>query len=408
MDFSLTDDQRQLQELAERIVADRSGTEQRRALELTGEPFDRTLWDRLGHAGLLALSLPEEVGGAALGLCEIAVVLQVIGKAAARVPVAASSVLGALPIARFGSEAVRRRWLDRAATGEVVLSAALEEPGGDPRRPRAVAERQGSSWRLEGTKSFVPYGEQASAIVVSAMAGDEPTLFVVPRDVHGLTCRAQATTSGRPEAELCLDGVLLDADAELGTSSPKPSTSSLKPSTSSPKPVEPGVGRRAALGGAGDVVEWLLQRAAVALCMEIAGACRAALDLTAHYTAERHQFGKPIASFQAVGQRAADAYIDTQAVALTAWQAAWRLDAGLPAAEEVAIAKFWADEGAQRVVHACQHLHGGIGVDRDYPVHHYFLTVKHLATRLDGATTSLLRLGELMAAPVRYGAPATR
>lgn len=365
MDFSLTDDQRQLQELAEQILADLAGTDELRALELAGEPFDRRLWGQLGRAGLLALSLPEKVDGAGLGLCEIAVVLQVIGKAAARVPVAASSVLGALPIACFGSETLRRRWLDRAATGEIVLSAALEEAGGDPRRPRTVAERQGSSWRLEGTKSFVPYGEQAAAVVVSAMAGDEPTLFVVPRDVQGLSCRAQSTTSGRPEAELRLDGVLLDPDAELG---------------------------------AGDAVEWLLQRAAVALCMEIAGACRGALELTAHYTAERHQFGKPIASFQAVGQRAADAYIDTQAVALTAWQAAWRLDAGLPAAEAVAIAKFWADDGAQRVVHACQHLHGGIGVDRDYPVHRYFLTVKHLATRLEGATASLLRLGELMAA----------
>ena len=95
--------------------------------------------------------------------------------------------------------------------------------------------------------------------------------------------------------------------------------------------------------------------------------------MTAEYTKTREQFDRPIATFQAVGQRAADAYIDTEAIRLTAWQAAWRLAEGLPRAAEVAIAKFWAADGGQRVVHAAQHLHGGIGVDRDYPLHRYFL-----------------------------------
>ena len=85
------------------------------------------------------------------------------------------------------------------------------------------------------------------------------------------------------------------------------------------------------------------------------------------------QFDKPIATFQAVGQRAADAYVDTEAIRLTAWQAASRLASGLPAASEVAVAKYWAAEGGQRVVHAASHLHGGVGVDRDYPLHRYFL-----------------------------------
>lgn len=145
---------------------------------------------------------------------------------------------------------------------------------------------------------------------------------------------------------------------------------------------------------------WLVERLSTAFCLQVAGACQSALALTAQYTARREQFGKAIATFQAVGQRAADAYVDTEGVRLTAWQAAWRLDAGLPAAEAVAIAKFWADDGAQRVVHACQHLHGGMGVDRDYPLHRTFLLVKHLATRVGGSTASLLRLGALIAAGV--------
>jgi alkylation response protein AidB-like acyl-CoA dehydrogenase len=127
------------------------------------------------------------------------------------------------------------------------------------------------------------------------------------------------------------------------------------------------------------------------------GVCAEAVRLTAEYTKTREQFGRPIATFQAVGQRAADAFIDTEAVRLTAWQAVWRLSAGLPAEEQVAVAKFWTAEGGQRVVHAAQHLHGGMGVDRDYPLHRYFLWAKQLELGLGGGTRSLLDLGARIA-----------
>ena len=98
-----------------------------------------------------------------------------------------------------------------------------------------------------------------------------------------------------------------------------------------------------------------------------------------------------------VGQRAADAYIDTEAVRLTAWQAIWRLSEEIDATTEVAVAKFWAAEGGQRVVHAAQHLHGGMGVDRDYPLHRYFLWAKWLELSLGGATRQLLTIGKHLA-----------
>ncbi len=115
------------------------------------------------------------------------------------------------------------------------------------------------------------------------------------------------------------------------------------------------------------------------------------------YTKTREQFGKPIATFQAVGQRAADAYVDAEAIRLTAWQAAWRLAEGLAAEREVAVAKFWAADGGQRVVHAAVHLHGGVGVDRDYPLHRFFLLTKHLELTLGGATEQLRQLGAVLA-----------
>jgi len=127
------------------------------------------------------------------------------------------------------------------------------------------------------------------------------------------------------------------------------------------------------------------------------GVTERALRLTADYTSRREQFGRPIASFQAVHQRAGDAYIDVTAIRLTCWQAAWRLASDLPAAAEVAVAKFWASEAAHRVVYAAQHLHGGIGVDVDYPLHRYYLWAKRIELLLGSGTRQLARLGAELA-----------
>jgi 3-oxocholest-4-en-26-oyl-CoA dehydrogenase beta subunit len=161
------------------------------------------------------------------------------------------------------------------------------------------------------------------------------------------------------------------------------------------------VGGDQVLGGAppagADVVRYAVLAGTAALCCVQAGICAEALAMTAAYTTKREQFGKPIGSLQAVGQRAADAYVDTEVIRVTAYQAIWRLAEDLPAADEVAVAKFWAGEAGVRVLHACQHLHGGIGVDLDYPLHRYFLATKHIEHTLGTATRALLTLGDSLA-----------
>src|SRR5713101_977625 len=121
------------------------------------------------------------------------------------------------------------------------------------------------------------------------------------------------------------------------------------------------------------------------------------LEMTAEYTKTRVQFDRPIATFQAVGQRAADAYINVEGIRLTLWQAAWRLSEGLPARTEIEVAKYWASEGGHSVLHAAQHLHGGIGVDVDYPLHRYFLWGKKIEFTLGGAIQQLRRIGTALA-----------
>ena len=146
-----------------------------------------------------------------------------------------------------------------------------------------------------------------------------------------------------------------------------------------------------------EIVAWTSDRLAAAVCATQTGVCEEALAITARYVSEREQFGSKLGTFQAVGQRVADAYIDTEAIRLTSLQATWRLSEGLEAHDELMTAKFWAAEGAQRVVHAAQHLHGGIGMDLDYPIHRYFRWAKVLELTLGGASPSLLRLGASLA-----------
>jgi len=369
MDFSLSEEQQAAADLAARIFDDQLTSERFRAVDAEPDRFDRAVWSALAHAGLLGLSLPAAYGGAGLGFLETALVLEQAGRAAAPVPLLATVVLGALPVARFGSPTQQAAVLPAVIAGELILTAALIEPGGEPSRPLTTARREGDAWRLDGAKTCVPAAPLAGRILVPAdIGGGEVGVFVVDPATAGVTLTRLITTTRDPEGRLELDAVAVGADTLLGT------------------PAD---------GAA--IVEWIVTHATAALCSEMAGLCRRVVTLTAEYTRGREQFDRPIATFQAVGQRAADAFVDAQAIELTARQAAWRLSEGLEADDEVAIAKFWAAEAGQRVVHAAQHLHGGMGVDRDYPLHRYFLRAKQLELSLGGATPQLLRLGASIA-----------
>jgi acyl-CoA dehydrogenase len=372
MDFSFSEEQEAVRELAERIFTDLSTPERLRQFESEpdGDRFDRKLWGELAAAGLLGISLPEAVGGAGLGFVETGLLAEATGKRAAYVPTVETLAAAAAAVAEFGTEAQQQRWLPGVVAGETVLTTALVELGGTPSLPSVLAERDGDGWVLSGTKACVPSGTVADAVLVTArVEPDSVAVFLVETTADGVTRERQPTNTGQPEAVLTLSATPVGADALLGS-------------------VEDGA----------TIIEWLVQRSTTALALAQAGAAAAALALVAEYTKTREQFGKPIATFQAVGQRAADAYVDTEAIRLTAWQAAWRIDQGLPAEKEVAIAKFWAADGGQRVVHAAVHLHGGVGVDREYPLHRYFLMTKHIELTLGGATEQLLSLGAALAA----------
>ncbi len=379
MDFDLSDEQQATIDVAAKLLGDKATPDAIRDLEHRDDlRFDRDLWAAMADAGLLGIAVPSEHGGAGLGVLELALVLEEVGRHTAPVPALAALAFGGLPVARWGSAAQQAAILPGLAGGTTVLTAALVEPLGDVLRPSVTARREGGAdvgaghggWVLDGIRTNVPAGLVADLVIVPATTDDgEMGLFLVATDADGVRRERQDTTSGTPEAHLALDGVTIGAEGVLG-------------------PVD----------SDGTALRWLVEHATVATCAVMSGVAAEAVRITGEYTTGREQFGRPIATFQAVGQRAADAYVDAQGIRLTMLQAAWRLSAGVPADREVAVAKYFASLAGQRVVHAAAHLHGGTGVDRDYPLHRYFLVAKQLELSLGGASRQLVALGGILAA----------
>jgi alkylation response protein AidB-like acyl-CoA dehydrogenase len=279
-------------------------------------------------------------------------------------------VLGGSVLGEFGTDEQKNEWLAPVATGEMVLTGALVDPGSsDPGKPAARARRDGGGWVLDGEKRLVPAAEIARLVLVPAATDDGAGIFLVDPRTDGATLTRQETSTREPLFDLRMsgvrvaDGALLGGDARSG----------------------------------GDKTRWMYERAVVATCAMQVGVSERVLEVTSDYAREREQFGVPIGTFQAVQHRCADCYIDLEAMRWVTWRAVWMMSRGVPATREAMVAKFWAAEGGARIATAAQHLHGGIGSDVDYPTHRYFLWSKALELSLGSAMPQLARLGRELA-----------
>ncbi|MFD3927862.1 acyl-CoA dehydrogenase family protein [Streptomyces sp. NPDC058614] len=359
MDFTPTEEQAAARDLAARIFGDLS-THERLAAAGTGS--DAELWKALCAAGLVQAVTD-------IGLLGLVLLLEEQGRTTAQVPFAASCVYGLLAVEAHGSPEQRERLLPGIGDGTVVVSGAISAP---------AAVRAGSQGQLSGIVPVVPWLRDATHVLV---ADDRRRLWLV-RTAEA-TCEPVELTAPWSAGRLTLDGT---PGERLGGTTGEETSG--------------GTAGEEISGGAYDDVlatyDDVLATARTAFAGLQAGVCAGSLARAVEHTNAREQFGRPLAAKQGVQLRAADAYMDTEAIRVTAYEAAWRRDEGLPYATHALTAAWWASEAGRRVVHAGQHLHGGTGADLEHPVHRHFLWGRQLDAYLGCGSEVLQELGELI------------
>jgi 3-oxocholest-4-en-26-oyl-CoA dehydrogenase beta subunit len=361
MDFTTSEETNDLGGLVRDITESVCTPAHHKELDKLDERFDHTLWGKLVSADVLSAAAPESLGGGGFGVLEQTAILTALGRQLAAVPYLESVVLAAGALAKFGSQALQDEWAAPAVKGEKILTVALDgELGQGP----VQAQSNGAGFRLTGSRALVAYGPVADAFLVPAETDSGVKVFVVTSSDAGVSVTSLDTTGHGSVSHLDLQGVELGAERVVGGD---------------------------------DVVTWLRTHGLLGYSAFQLGVLERALEMTATYAREREQFERPIGSFQAVSSRLADGYIDVKALRLTLTQAAWRLSEDLPAELEVGSAAFWAADAGHRVAHTTVHVHGGVGIDTDHPVHRYFLAAKQSEFAVGSATGQLLRIGRELA-----------
>lgn len=370
MDFGFNEQQREVQALARKILSEQVSPGELASYDEYAQPrFDIALWQQLAAAGLAGVALDERHGGMGFGFTELALLVEEVGRTIAPLPVAGHCV-AALAVQRFAGQALQATLLPGAASGEILLSAALTEPlNEDPTAPLAVTARpEDGDLMLEGVKTAVAFGAQADRILLAARLGDDVAVLLLDPKAAGVSLEALEITSFEPRCDVRLDGARVPAADIICRT-----------------------------GGAA-VMNWLAQRATATICAHQLGAADCAMRMAASYTSERKQFDVPVATFQAVGHRMADCYIDIECLRLTTYQAVSLLDSEQPALTEVQIAKIWAGDTGHRVSYATQHVHGGTGIDREYPLWRYCLWLRQNEMTLGCSAAQVAALGQRLAA----------
>ncbi|HVI94938.1 MAG TPA: acyl-CoA dehydrogenase family protein [Anaeromyxobacter sp.] len=353
MQLSPNELQRAVRDTARRFARDRIAPVAAENDRLRRFPAD--LVRGLGELGLLAVNVPEAYGGSGAGAVAYALALMEVAAAdcATSVTMAVTNMVGET-IARFGTEAQRRRHLPRLASGEYLAGAfGLSEPqaGSDAGALRTRAVRQGDRWVLEGEKQWITSGDFAGVIVVWARTDAQPetrgvTAFLVEQGTPGLRVGRHEEKMGiraSTTVSLALEGCEVPDAARLG---------------------DVGDGFRIALAA--------LDGGRIGIAAQATGTIRAALEASVRYAKDRTAFGRPIAEHQAIAFMLADLRTEHDAAELLTLRAAAAKEAGRPFTREASMAKLYASEAAQRAVTRGVQIHGGYGYTDAFPAERLF------------------------------------
>ncbi len=373
MDFSFDDGQELFKRSARQFLETHCDKSVITELEASETGFSAELWQGMAELGWMGVVVPEDYDGLDSGLMELAVLLEEMGRAAMPSPFL-ETITATLGFLEAGTEAQKNTYLPKIAAGELVLTLAIEEPevNYDPRMISARAERKGDQYVLSGVKRFVPYATVADHLVVAARTSGNPgdekgiTLFLVEREASGIQFSPMKPMAGKL-FNVEFEAVTVAADSVLGEE-----------------------------GGAFPLIEKLQKTATALQCASMVGGAQKELEMTAEYLKVRHQFDRPIGSFQAAQHRAADMYIDANGARLAAYKAIWCLGEGMEADREVSVAKYFSSKACQRIAFSAQHLHAGVGVTMDFDLHFYYRMAKAFELRFGTESLHLRRLGSML------------
>jgi alkylation response protein AidB-like acyl-CoA dehydrogenase len=350
LQLALTEDQELLAKTALDFASKRSPLKRVRDLRDSDDAdgFSRALWKEMAELGWLGIPFPEEFGGAGLGLAELAVVLEALGRSLAPEPFLSCTLLAGSVLRAGGSDAQQKAWLPGMIAGERFVGVAYQEAKSrfDPARVAARAERAGDGFTLSGEKTQVLDGASSDAFIVSARTSgaesdpDGVTLFLLPRDADGLVVTRQRRLDGRGAALVTLSGVSVTEDAVVG-----------------------------AVGEGAVLLAGAIDRATAGLCAEMLGSMSEAFDRTLFYLKSRKQFGALIGSFQALQHRAAAMFIEIELCRSAVMAAARALDeAAADAVKLVSLAKARCSDTALLVANEAIQMHGGIGMTDEHEI----------------------------------------
>jgi alkylation response protein AidB-like acyl-CoA dehydrogenase len=377
MDIGFSEEQELLRESARRFLESECTTRFVRQRMAEPEAVTDEFWQKLAEQGWLGIIYPEEEGGSGLGLVDLVVLMEEMGRAVMPGPFLSTVLLGGAVIAEAGSPAQRRQWLPQIIAGRAKAALAWTEPNlrWDAAGIGLAAHETGGGFTLSGNKLFVGDAHLADVIVIAARTRDGSTmedgvsLFLAPKDTTGLTITVLPTIDAtRKLCEVRLDNVLLPADALLGE-----------------------------LHQGWAPLSRVIGRATAALAAEMCGGAHQVLDMTVAYAKIRIAFGKPIGGYQGVKHRAADMLVALENARSLTYHAAWALDQNLDEAPlAVSMAKAAASDMYRKVAGTGIQLHGGIGMTWEHDLQLYFKRAKASEVAFGDATWHRERVAQLM------------
>jgi acyl-CoA dehydrogenase len=355
MDFSFTEEQEMLRILARDFLAKECPKAKVREMDKDERGYDPQMWHSMAELGWMGLIFAEEYGGMSASFVDLVILMEEMGRNILPGPLFSTIALCALPVLEYGSTEQKIKFLPRIAKGEAIWTFALAESSGRYKASeiefRAVLE--GTNYVLQGCKLFVTDAHVADYILVVGRTGEGArpeygiTLFIVDAKEPSVTIEAIPTIGGDRQFKVSFDKLAVPKDNILGE-----------------------------IGNGWDIVEFILQRAAVLKCAEMSGACQAVLDMTSTYAKERIQFDRPIGSFQAIQHKLADMLLDVEAVQYLLYQAAWGISVGSSSPWQISAAKAKANEAYQRICIEAIAAHGAIGYTMDHDIGLYYRRVK--------------------------------